>query len=113
MPIRDPSDLVNDPTVLEPLTRMREILYKYSGTSGDRLGWMQKLIVESALYFAPPSAFNDPLDCRIPPTFDASSLTIEHYWRKVVRQNYPGGSLRDHKKQIHQMVKDSKTERGQ
>lgn len=113
MPVRDLSDVVNDPTVLELLTRMPALLYRYSGTSATRLEWMQKLIVESALYFAPPSAFNDPLDCRIPPTFDGSSLAIEHFWRTRFKQTDPQGNLRDHKKQIHQMVMDSKTEAGQ
>jgi hypothetical protein len=113
MPIRHPSDVFNDPTVLEALGRMPPLLYHYSGLSGDRLEWMRKLIVESKLYFAPPSAFNDPLDCRIPPTFDASALAIEHFWRPQLKQLFPLENPRAHKKRIRQMVMNSKTKAGQ
>ena len=56
--------------------------YKFSGLSGRRREWIRALIVDSKLYFAPPSSFNDPLDCRVPPSFQASKLTIETFWRK-------------------------------
>ncbi len=56
--------------------------YKFSGLSGQRHEWMRALIVDSKLYFAPPSSFNDPLDCRVPPSFQASKLKIETFWRK-------------------------------
>jgi hypothetical protein len=113
MPIRHPSDAFDDPMVLEELKRMPPLLYKYSKISGDRLEWMRKLIVESALYFAPPSAFNDPLDCRIPPTFDASSLAIESFWRPRLKQSLPQENRRAHKKRIQQMIIKSKTKAGQ
>lgn len=92
---------------------MPEALYKYSGLSGRRLGWMQDLIVESKLYFAKPSSFNDPLDCRIPPSYDASALVIEQYWRGFVKQNHPQDKLRNHRKAIRRMIRASKTPVGQ
>ena len=97
----------------EQLERMPEVLYKYSGLSGHRLGWMRDLIVESKLYFAKPSSFNDPLDCRIPPSYDASAFVIEQYWRGFVKQNHPHDKLRNHRKAIRRMIRDSKTPTGQ
>jgi hypothetical protein len=102
MPIREPSDAVNDPTVLEALRRMPAQLYKYSGILGDRLEWMRRLVVESQLYFAPPSAFNDPLDCRIPPTFDGSAQEIEDFWRPRVEQWFPLENPRTREERIRQ-----------
>jgi hypothetical protein len=90
---------------------MPPVFYKYSGLSGDRLEWMRRLIVQSELYFAPPRAFNDPLDCRIAPNFNASSLVIEQFCRK--RRNYFSGDRRDYKELIRQTIMDSKTEDGQ
>jgi hypothetical protein len=111
MPIRDPSDAFSDPTVLDALRRMPPVFYKYSGLSGYRLEWIGRLIVQSELYFAPPRAFNDPLDCHIAPNFNASSLVIEQFCRK--RRNYFSGDRRDYKKLIRQTIMDSKTEDGQ
>ena len=113
MPVRHPSDLVDDAAVGMLLRRIPASLYKYSGVSGPRLEWMRKLIVDSMLYFASPTAFNDPLDCRVPPRYDASALVIEQFFRRVAKQNYPGQNLRDHKRAIRQMVVDSKTPDGQ
>ncbi len=113
MPVRHPSDIVDDTSTTDLLKRMPPSLYKYSGLSGKRIEWMRRLIVDSELYFAPPSKFNDPLDCRIPPSYDASPLTIEQFWRNVVRRKYPGEKLRNHKTWIQKMVMASKTPEGQ
>ena len=63
------------------LQRLPSRLYKFSGLDRDRLDWMRSLVVDSALYFASPSSFNDPLDCRVPPQFDADHSAKESYWR--------------------------------
>ena len=79
MPVRNPSDLASDPTLKEVIKRLPPYLHKFSGISGERLEWMRKLIVDSLLYFPQPSSFNDPLDCKIPPRFDASVISIEQF----------------------------------
>jgi len=110
---RHSDDVFNDPAVLEALSRMPPVLYKYSGLSGERLEWMRRLIVKSELYFAPSSAFNDPLDCRIAPNFNASRLAIEQFCRVRLRQWFPLEDRRARKERIRQMVLKSKTEDGQ
>jgi Protein of unknown function (DUF2971) len=113
MTLRRPSDLGNDETVTALVESIPPVLYKYSGLSEDRFDWMRRLIVDSELYFVPPSAFNDPLDCRIPPSYNASALTIEQFWREVFKRNYPSQNLRDHKEAIRKILMDSKTLHGQ
>lgn len=110
MPVRRPFD---DPALDELLKRIPASLYKYSGISGSRLEWMRKLIVDSMLYFASPNLFNDPFDCKVPPRYDASELAIKHHWREFVRLNFPGQRMREHKREINRMVRDSKTPAGQ
>jgi Protein of unknown function (DUF2971) len=113
MPPRDPSDLLNDQTVNDLLRRMPPTLYKYSGVSGDRLERMRKLVVESELYFARPSSFNDPLDCRVAPRFDASTLLIEQHWRRVAKRNSPARHPSVHRPVIRKMLTESRTPEGQ
>lgn len=38
------------------------VLYKYRGMAGDALDFTRRLIVDSELYFAAPTTFNDPFD---------------------------------------------------
>jgi hypothetical protein len=113
MTLRHPSDLVNDETVTALPRSIPPLLYKYSGLAGDRLEWMRRLIVNSELYFAQPNTFNDPLDCRIPPRFEASALKAQRFWRAVVRRNCPGQNMRNYRQIVQKMVKDSKTLDGQ
>jgi hypothetical protein len=47
------------------------------------------------------------------PDFKASRLAIESYWRKYLKRKNPNVKLRNFKVQNRQMVKDSKTKKGQ
>ena len=91
----------------ELLKRLPQSLYKYSSLSGSRLGWMRRLLLDSELYFPSSGSFNDPLDCRIPPCFDASPLKIKQHWRNFVRREFPSERLRNHKSHIEKLVRDS------
>jgi len=89
-------------------------LYQYRSLEGERKVWIKDLITKSNLYFSKPSQFNDPLDCRISLDFTGTNLGIESYWRKYVRKMLPpNGRLRDHKANINNLVKESRTKEGQ
>jgi Protein of unknown function (DUF2971) len=76
------SDMAStDPRILEIALKRPTKLYKFTGLDGPRMKWTRNLIVDSALFFARPRAFNDPLDCRIPPLFEADAGVIEHFFR--------------------------------
>ena len=88
--------------------------YKFSGLSGQRLEWIRALIVDSKLYFARPSSFNDPLDCRVPPSFEATQLKSEVLWRKRQKELDRTRELTksERKAEIQAWVTQSRTERG-
>jgi hypothetical protein len=67
-------------TAAEIAERLPEQLYRYLAPTGARLERARQLIVDSVLYFAPPSAFNDPFDCRIPPHFDGPEADLRRRW---------------------------------
>src|ERR1017187_329445 len=94
------------------LDRMPSRLYRYVGVSGDRMEWLRQALLESRLYFTPPSNFNDPLDCRVPLSFDASSLKTKHHWRQVAKNDFSGEPVRHRKEEIQGMVRLSQTESG-
>ncbi len=39
-------------------------LYRYRDLVGERAEWVRQIISESKLFFASPSSFNDPFDCK-------------------------------------------------
>jgi hypothetical protein len=94
------------------LHRIPNELYKFSALSESRLEWMRRLILESELYFPSPSSFNDPLECRISPSFEGSSLAIANYWRKVAEKQFSHVSKIERKKQVRRKVKQSSTPEG-
>jgi Protein of unknown function (DUF2971) len=94
------------------LDRIPTNLYKYSGLSGERLGWIQRLLIDSELYFASRTQFNDPLDCQIPPCFDASTLTIERFWADQIKSRVPDEDRRERKRRLAHYVRLSKTNKG-
>ena len=115
MRVRDPSasDPDGDSRLNDLLKRIPTQLFRYSGLAEPRFGWMRDLVVDSKLFFASPSSFNDPFDCRVPLLYDASTLAIESYWRRVAKRKYPNVKMRQHKPLIRRMVLDSKTPQGQ
>ncbi len=108
-----PSEAADDAAVEETLRRMPPFLYKYSGISQPRLGRMRELIVDSLLYFPSPSSFNDPFDCRLPVDFRAPAHVIEQYWRRWVREAYPGLTARQYRPRIQQKIHEARTPAGQ
>ncbi len=109
-----PADLRDDPGLDEWARRIPPVLYKYSPVSGQRLEWIKSLLLDSILYFPAPSSFNDPLDCRVPPTFDASALTIAAHWKRVVRAGLVGKlSRQEERRKIKELILESRTAEGQ
>ena len=110
------SRLDNSDKYFESLfARMPESLYKYVSLSEpESFKRLNTLLLESKLYFAPSSAFNDPLDCRIPLQFDGTSLAIGQFWRRHIERAYRGKMTRDDKKKrILELIQKSKSKAGQ
>jgi hypothetical protein len=98
-----------DPRILEIALKRPQKFFKYTALDGERREWTRNLVVNSALFFARPSMFNDPLDCRIPPSFEADPVDIERFWReKWARQGRPPRS----QEELDRLIAKSATESG-
>lgn len=104
-------DLRNDPRVAEFARRLPPKLYKYMSVAGERMDWARKLIVDSELYFTRPSFFNDPLDFRIPPSFEARPEEIESFSRR--RAEKYSYTEEERRKRVETMVRLSTSPEGQ
>lgn len=59
-------------------------LYKYRQLNDSSREWTRDIILNSQLYFASPDSFNDPFDCFVEPTFEASDEIITKHWQKAL-----------------------------
>ena len=57
------------------ITEDPKVLYRYRHLQGDHRKWTRRIITDSVLYFASPSSFNDPFDCKV---HYRSSLSVKH-----------------------------------
>lgn len=101
-----------DSTVDALLKRIPSSLYRYSGLGGERLEWMRRLVVESELYFAAPSLFNDPLDFKIPTNCDAPSDVVEKHWRDLAEKSFASMPAEEKEAKIQNLIRDSGTSEG-
>jgi len=60
-------------------------LYRYLSVSGERLGWLLDAIRNGNFYFPNSRQFNDPLDCKIEPTFEGMSYELEKWAEKTAK----------------------------
>jgi DUF2934 family protein/DUF2971 family protein len=104
---------LTEPTLDELIARIPSALFKYSGLDGERLEWMRRLIVDSQLFFTPPRYFNDPLDFRITPSFDAPREVVEQHWGDVAIR--VGGQMSEDEREarVKTLIEQSSTRDGQ
>jgi hypothetical protein len=98
-----------DPRIREIALNRPRKLYKYTALDGHRLKWTRDLVVNAALFFARPGMFDDPLDCHIPPLFDADAAVIEQFFREKWASR--GQSPRS-QEDLNRLVAKTQTEEG-
>jgi hypothetical protein len=91
---------------------MPSVLYRFTSLAGDHRDRIKRLLVQSELYFAPRTAFNDPLDCRVTLSFSASELKLKQYWREAARRENPGVPMSQLKAHVRSMVQLHRTDSG-
>ncbi len=101
-----------DSIITETLKRMPPKLYKYCGVLNGRIDWIKKYLLDSELYFSPMTSFNDPLDCRIPMSFDVSPEKAEEYWKKIAPLAAPYETPEERKRHIEEIIQKTKTDAG-
>lgn len=61
----------------------KQYLYRYRHLNGEHREWTKRIITDYILYFASPSTFNDPFDCRVHylSSFDTDEFRRQHIKR--------------------------------
>jgi hypothetical protein len=103
-------DLREHPRVREFALERPPKFYKYIGLDGDRKKWARNMIVESEVFFARPSMFNDPLDCKIPPSFEADREEIKAFWEG--RWAARGENLQAREEDLEGFIRRAQTDEG-
>ena len=68
-----------------------EKLYKYRSLSKDSRSFTRAAILDQQIFFAPPSAFNDPFECRVLIACDGTGAEWEAFYQEHLRQRDPRG----------------------
>lgn len=67
------------------------VLFRYMPLEPlERLDWARQAIQDSTIYFAGPTAFNDPFDCRVVIRNDGAEPEWVKFYLEVLRKNGPG-----------------------
>jgi hypothetical protein len=64
-------------------------LYKYCKLNEDKSEWIQRIFTHNEIYFASPEQFNDPFDCRVQASFDATDNDWEEYLDVMMKDRHP------------------------
>jgi hypothetical protein len=66
-----------------------EFLYKYCKLNGRNNEWIQRIFTKNEIYFASPEQFNDPFDCQVQASFDATDEEWEEYLGVMMKDKHP------------------------
>lgn len=66
-----------------------KVLYRYRHLQGKHREWTKPILTDSVLYFASPSSFNDPFDCKIHFRSFLSPKQLKQKYAHLVRRNIP------------------------
>lgn len=84
---------------------MPEKLYKYRPMSDQMMvGRVVDIVENSRIYLSPPTAFNDPFDCRPPVRCILNDEEFSSYLLKQVLRHYPGYTEEQVKKHLSEVV---------
>ena len=79
--------------IKKDLDSLPSCLYRYQNINSEiTLGRLEKLLLESKIYFSSPSSFNDPFDCSLPLNYKAGKLSKMKFWKETYRKLYPNVS---------------------
>lgn len=70
----------------------RHYLYRYRSLTGEAASFVERTVCNNELYFAKPSSFNDPFDCRPSFSMEASKADLRRYFEGVYSRQAPAMS---------------------
>ncbi|WP_129128099.1 DUF2971 domain-containing protein [Geomonas oryzae] len=78
-----------------------QVLYRYRHLEGEHREYTRQIITDSVLYFASPSSFNDPFDCKVHYQNSLSMLQLQAYYERLLQQRSPHLSDSERKERIN------------
>ena len=100
-------DFATDPRVAEVGQRLPYTLYKYRSVTAENAKYVRSLIVDGELFFSTAAGFNDPFECQVAPSFEASENAIREYVCEMFERQ--GKDPLHHQDEIGQQVAKSGT----
>lgn len=64
-------------------------LYRYRSLASGAAAFVGRIVCENELYFANPSSFNDPFDCRPSFSMDAPKAQLRRYYQGIYSRQAP------------------------
>lgn len=84
-----------------------EFLYKYCRLNEDNGEWLERILRHNELYFSSPKQFNDPFDCRVQASFDATDDDWEEYLNGMLKSRHTDWDYDDRQIIVRQLIKES------
>jgi hypothetical protein len=81
-----------------------EFLYKYCNLDAKSREWIQRIFTSNELYFSSPQQFNDPFDCRVQASFDATDDDWEDYLDGMLKERYPEWDYNERSTLVRQLI---------
>jgi hypothetical protein len=83
-----------------------EFLYRYCHLDGDRRDWTRKLLIESVIYFPPPSKFNDPFDCKVHFDPELSLKELKKIYQNILLRKYTDLNRKERREKSREAIKN-------
>lgn len=71
------------------MPKQEEFLYKYRAIDTEHPERTKRMFTKNEIYFPPPSAFNDPFDCKIGYSFGNGIPDAEKYLDRILKERSP------------------------
>ena len=82
-----------------------EFLYKYCKLDQKNKKNLQRIFTHNELHFSSPQQFNDPFDCRVQASFDATDDDWEDYLNRVLKDRHPEGDFDERQAFVSQLIR--------
>jgi hypothetical protein len=80
-------------------------LYKYCTLDENNKTWIQRIFTSNELYFSSPQQFNDPFDCRVQASFDATDDDWEDYLNGMLKERHPEWDYGERQALVSQLIR--------
>jgi len=80
--------------------------YKYCRLNEDNREWIARIFRHNELYFSSPQQFNDPFDCRVQASFDATDDDWNDYLDGMLKGRHPDWDYDDRQIIVRELIKE-------